>query len=50
MDCRMEENGVTPIPVATKTACSARNILEAGAPNGPSKRRHVAHVQFHLYI
>ena len=32
MDCRMEANGVTPIPVAMRTACRARNTLLAGAP------------------
>ena len=36
MDCKMAENGVTPIPVAISTACSARKMLLAGAPNGPS--------------
>ena len=35
-DCRMDENGVTPIPVAINTACSARKMLLAGAPKGPS--------------
>ena len=36
IDCKIEENGVTPIPVAIKTACFALNMLLAGAPNGPS--------------
>ena len=36
MDCKMAENGVTPIPVAISTACSARKMLLAGAPKGPS--------------
>ncbi len=36
MDCRIDENGVTPIPVATMTACLARKKFEAGAPKGPS--------------
>ena len=36
MDCKIAENGVTPIPVAINTACSARKMLLAGAPNGPS--------------
>ena len=36
MDCRMEANGVTPMPVAMSTACWARNTLLAGAPKGPS--------------
>jgi len=37
MDWRMEEKGVTPIPVAMRTACSARKISLAGAPKGPSR-------------
>lgn len=37
MDCKMDEKGVTPMPVATRTACSALKMLEAGAPKGPSK-------------
>ena len=36
IDCKIAEKGVTPIPVAIKTACSARKMLLAGAPNGPS--------------
>ena len=36
IDCKIEENGVTPIPVAIKTACWARKMLLEGAPNGPS--------------
>ena len=35
-DCRIEANGVTPMPVATKTACSALSKSLEGAPNGPS--------------
>lgn len=37
MDCKMEANGVTPIPVAISTACWARNMWLEGAPYGPSK-------------
>ncbi len=37
-DCKMEENGVTPIPVAMSTACLALKKLEAGAPKGPSMK------------
>lgn len=36
IDCKIEANGVTPIPVAIKTACWARNIWLDGAPYGPS--------------
>ncbi len=37
MDCSMDEKGVTPIPVATRTACSERKMSVAGAPKGPSR-------------
>lgn len=36
IDCRMEANGVTPIPVPTKTACCALKMCVDGAPKGPS--------------
>ena len=36
IDWRMDANGVTPMPVPISTACSARNMLLDGAPNGPS--------------
>lgn len=32
----MEAKGVTPMPVPMRTACSARNMSEEGAPKGPS--------------
>ena len=35
MDCKMDEKGVTPIPVEIKTACFARKTSLAGAPKGP---------------
>ena len=34
--CKMDANGVTPIPVPMRTACSERKMSEAGAPKGPS--------------
>ncbi len=37
IDCSMDEKGVTPIPVATRTACSERKMSVAGAPKGPSR-------------
>ena len=36
IDWRMEAKGVTPIPVATRTACSAEKMVEEGALWGPS--------------
>jgi len=36
IDCKIDENGVAPMPVAIRTACSARKIFDAGAPKGPS--------------
>lgn len=36
IDCKIEANGVTPIPVAIRTACWARNMWLDGAPYGPS--------------
>ncbi len=36
MDWRMEAKGVTPMPVATRMACSAAKMEEEGAPCGPS--------------
>ncbi|VVC92697.1 unnamed protein product [Leptidea sinapis] len=36
MACRMDANGVTPIPAATSTACSAWKMWEEAAPYGPS--------------
>ena len=38
MDWRMEEKGVTPMPVAMRTACSALKMSVAGAPKGPSRK------------
>jgi len=32
IDCKIEAKGVTPIPVAIKTACCARKIWLDGAP------------------
>ncbi|KAH9528183.1 hypothetical protein DERF_002150 [Dermatophagoides farinae] len=32
MLCSIDANGVTPIPVATKTACSLSKMLDEGAP------------------
>ena len=33
----MDAKGVTPMPVATKTACSAEKMALDGAPWGPSR-------------
>ena len=38
MDCSMDAKGVTPMPVATRTACSAAKMALDGAPCGPSTR------------
>ena len=38
IDCRIEANGVTPIPVPTSTACSALYMLLEGDPKGPSTK------------
>lgn len=37
IDCNMDANGVTPMPVAIITACWALNMWLDGAPYGPTK-------------
>ena len=38
MDWRIDAKGVTPTPVPTRIACSARKMLLDGDPNGPSTK------------